>query len=131
MYLDKAALLKRTERRYKDVPLHDGSKVRLQSLTDLERMEWNQELFDEDGKPVAQNWKYQTAKLLVRTIVDGDGNRVFSDEDWELLLDIDSLDTDTLGDEAREHIGAVDRKAKKASMTGEPKLQPNCASAGE
>lgn len=114
MYLDRSALLGRTARRYKDVPLSDGGIVRLQSLTDLERMEWNQELFDTDGKPIVERWKYQTAKLLVRVIVDGEGKRVFADHEWESILDMDSLDTDVLGDEARKHIGAVDRDAKKS-----------------
>ena len=114
MYLDRSALLGRTARRYKDVLLSDGGIVRLQSLTDLERMEWNQELFDSDGKPVVERWKYQTAKLLVRVIVDGEGKRVFADHEWESILDMDSLDTDLLGDESRKHIGAVDRDAKKS-----------------
>lgn len=121
MYLDKAALLSCTARRYKDVDLPNGKKLRIQSLTDLERMEWNQELFDSDGKPIVDRWKYQTAKLLVRVVVDGDGNRIFSDHEWEAVVDLDSLYTDIIGDEARKHIGAVDRDAKKPSTTDVPK----------
>lgn len=121
MFLDKASLLACTQRRYKIVDLPDGKQARIQSLTDLERMEWNQELFDSDGKPVVDKWKYQTAKLLVRVLVDENGHRLFADHEWELLVDLDSLYTDVMGDEARKHIGAVDRDVKKSSTTGEPK----------
>lgn len=121
MFLSRADIQNRVQRRYIEVPLHDGKVARLQSLTDLERMEWNQELFDETGKMVVNKWKYQTAKLLVRMLVDENGHRLFMDEDWELLLELDAKDGAVLGDEAREHIGAVDRDVKKSSTTGEPK----------
>lgn len=104
-FLDRSALLGKRERRYREVELPSGGKVRLQSLTELERSEYNSELLDKKGEVDRKKLTFGTALLLVRMLVDENGKRLFMDNEYEELSGIDSLDMEILGDEARKHVG--------------------------
>jgi hypothetical protein len=103
-FLTREKLLLSTQRRYTEVDLPDG-KVRLQSLTDLERGEYNSEMLHDDGSVDKEAVKSGTAKLLVRMMVDEEGVLLFHKEEWPVIANMDSLVTEKLGDAAREHVG--------------------------
>jgi len=101
------------KRRYVEVELPQG-KVRLQSLTEMERGDFNAEMLDDEGKVDKESTKAGTAKLLVRMIVDEQGILVFHANEWPVIAAWDSLITEQLGDAARKHIG-FDRDNEKKS----------------
>lgn len=121
--LSREDLLLRRARRYKEVKLSSGEIARLQSLTELERSEYNMGLLDKKGDVNKKALTKATQMLLVKMLVDGEGNRLFLDHESDLLADIDSLDMEILGDAAREHIGFNRRDEaleKKSSSVDEP-----------
>jgi hypothetical protein len=116
--LDRSGLLSKKGRRYRDVELPSGGTARLQSLTELERSEYNSELLDKKGEVDRKKLTFGTAMLLVRMLVDEEGKRLFLDSEYEELSSIDSLDMEVLGDEARKHVGfdaETRRELKKKS----------------
>ena len=105
MYLTKALLFEKTVRRIKEVTLPSGEVARLQSLTELERAEHNAGLLKEDGSVDRAKLKNATSQLLVRMLVDENGEQMLHEHEVDTLLGIDSLVMEILGDAAREHIG--------------------------
>lgn len=103
--LSREGLLQKSKRRYLDVLLPSGGIARLQSLTELERSEYNSSLLDKRGELDREKLTYGTMMLLCRMLVDQDNKRMFLDHEHEILASIDSLDMEVLGDEARKHIG--------------------------
>lgn len=103
--LSREGLLQKSKRRYLDVSLPSGGTARLQSLTELERSEYNSSLLDKKGELDREKLTYGTMMLLCRMLVDQDNKRMFLDHEHEILASIDSLDMEILGDEARKHIG--------------------------
>jgi len=112
MILSREQLLERTKRRIIDVALSNGDVVKLQSLTEIERAEYNAEMLLDDGSVDKEQFKFGTAKLLCRMVVDETGKRMFHDNEWEIIAELDSLVTEELGDAARKHIG-FDKTAEK------------------
>lgn len=110
--LGREALLAKKQRRYITVDLPSGGTAKLQSLTELERAEYNTSLLDKKGELDRDRLTFGTAMLLCRMLVDDDGKRLFLDSEYEELATIDSLDMEVLGDEARRHIG-FDSEARK------------------
>lgn len=103
--LSREGLLQKTGRRYIEVELPSGGTARLQSLTELERSEYNASLLDKKGDIDKSKLTYGTMLLLCRMLVDSDNKRMFLDHEYEILSSIDSLDMEVLGDEARKHVG--------------------------
>jgi hypothetical protein len=119
MILTREQLLEKSKRRLIDVTLSDGAVVKLQSLTEIERAEYNAEMLDADGAVDKEQFKYGTVKLLARMIVDENGKRMFHDSEWPIIAELDSLVTEELGDAARNHIGFNRADAKKSQATGD------------
>jgi len=103
--LSRDSFLQKTKRRYIDVELPSGGTARLQSLTELERSEYNSGLLDKKGEIDKEKLTLGTVMLVCKMLVDSENNRMFHDHEHELLATIDSLDMEVLGDEARGHIG--------------------------
>jgi hypothetical protein len=103
--LNREGLLQKTKRRYIEVELPSGGKARLQSLSELERAEYNSSLLDKKGDIDKSKLTFGTMLLLCRMLVDGEDKRLFLDHEYELLASIDSLDMEVLGEEARKHVG--------------------------
>jgi hypothetical protein len=123
MAISRDQLLAKRARRYREVTLSSGDVARLQSLTELERSEYNMSLLDKKGDVNKKALTKATRMLLVKMLVDADGNRMFFDHEDDLLADIDSLDMEILGDAAREHIGFTRKEEsleKKSDSADEP-----------
>ena len=118
--LSRDGLLQKTKRRYTEVNLPSGGVARLQSLTELERSEYNSSLLDKKGDLDREKLTYGTMMLLCRMLVDNDNKRMFLDHEHEILASIDSLDMEVLGDEARKHIGFDSEYRKELRKKSEP-----------
>ena len=81
-------------RRYTEVPL-PGGKVRLQSLTELERQQ-----ADLNGPP-----EQMTARYIVKCVVDKQGRRMFADEQIDEVLQLDAQITIQLDQAILQHVG--------------------------
>ncbi len=67
-----------------DVP-EWGGVVRVRTLTGAERDAFESSVARKQGKNVVMNYKNIRAKLVALTVIDGEGNRLFSDEDARAL----------------------------------------------
>src|SRR5690554_443064 len=66
------------------VPEWDGEVI-VRGLTGAERDAFEQSIVETRGKNTRMNLRNIRAKLVALTVVDEDGNRIFSDEDAEAL----------------------------------------------
>jgi hypothetical protein len=103
--MTKAELFAKAKRRYTEV---DG--VRIQSLTELEKINvrglWSKrakELPKDDKVAESEHVDRMNAELLVLTLVDESGNRLFADNEISEVQTLDSVMFDTLADAAYEH----------------------------
>ena len=116
MALTKDQFLAKCARRYIEV---DG--VRIQSLKLSEYSEWEAGRIDfERGKVTQQRMMTQRSRLLVKVIVDENGNRMFEDDDYQLIDELDASISD-LYDAAIKHCGFdrdfKDDESKKSQST--------------
>lgn len=118
--LSREGLLQKTKRRYVEVELPSGGTARLQSLSELERSEYNSSLLDKKGDIDKTKLTFGTMLLLCRMLVDSDDKRLFLDHEYELLASIDSLDMEVLGEEARKHVGFDLEYRKELRKKSEP-----------
>lgn len=63
-----------------DVP-EWGGKVLVRGMTGSQRDQFERTVITTKGKNVETNWEHFRAKLLVWTIVDAEGKRIFNDSD--------------------------------------------------
>lgn len=105
MSLSRDEFLQRTKRRYANVTLRDGQTVRLQSLTEGERSDFETAPIKQNDQQREERLKATRMRLLVRCIVDNEGKRLFGNEEYGLLAELDSSDTSRLFDKALEHTG--------------------------
>lgn len=81
--LSREAILSAQDLQTEDVPVPEwGGSVRVRVMTGSERDGFGASLLGADGKTVTDGYK---AKLVARCIVGEDGDRLFSDNDVELL----------------------------------------------
>ena len=62
-----------------------GGEVLVRGLTGADRDDFEQSIAEQKGKNVKMNLRNVRAKLVALTVVDEDGNRLFSDKDAEVL----------------------------------------------
>lgn len=103
-YMDRSKLLGYV-RRYKDVQLPDGNKVRIQDFNNAEHEELQVRTMDDQGRPNLRSaYSGFAALLIARAVVDGDGNRIFDDTECDEIQS--SMEPDVVGflrDEIVEH----------------------------
>lgn len=74
-----------------DLPTEDvsvpewGGTVRVRALTGAERDAFEQSIVEQRGRSTRMNLQNLRAKLVALTVVDEEGNRIFSDSDAKLL----------------------------------------------
>lgn len=106
MYADKSALTGSTKRRFRDVTIPEtGDTFRLRSLSDRERSKYETDTLTKSGKVNTHRVEDSKRRLLVLTLVDAEGNRLFRDNETDQLADVDGLLIGRLFDAAREHCG--------------------------
>lgn len=67
-----------------EIPEWNGAVI-VRGLTGAERDAFEQSIVETRGKNTRMNLRNIRAKLVALTVVDEDGNRIFSDEDAEAL----------------------------------------------
>lgn len=87
-FLGREELLAPSKRRFSVVTLPDGRKVRLRSLTERERGMWDAEGYGKGGK--RERVEDAKLRLLIISVVDGDGNLILRQPDVKELWDKDS-----------------------------------------
>lgn len=94
------------DRKHEDVhvPEWDGT-VRVRGLSGEDRDAYEAEFVDAKGKPAAQRLRNIRAKLLVKCLVDEDGNRLFADNQAKALGAKNGAVVDRLFDVARRLSG--------------------------
>jgi len=80
-FLDRGTILGQTKRRYLEVNLDGFGTCRFRSLTSSEMRELKSALQNADGSGSKERIKYIAELLLCATLVDEDGNLLFSHED--------------------------------------------------
>lgn len=120
--LSKEAILGAEDMRTQDVPVPewDGT-VRVKGLTGAERDAFESEIVQRNGKNITQNLKNIRARLVVMTVVDEAGARVFGFRDIEALGEKSAKALDRVFSVAQELSGLrdedVDELAKNSVAT--------------
>lgn len=106
MTATRDALLATRKRRYATVPLPVcGLIVRIQSLTELERSEYEAAYLDNEGRRIRGRIIDAKARLIMACAVDDDGHALFLPGDERDILAMDSADTGALWDACWNHVG--------------------------
>jgi len=81
--LGRDAILDAEDRKLETVPVPEwGGDVTIRMMSANERDQWEQEMFNPDGSVKSDK---AATLLAVRVITDGDGKRLFADEDIDIL----------------------------------------------
>lgn len=85
-YLTRDAILQADDLLVGDVEVPEwGGVVRVRGLTGAERDAFESEIVELRGRKAKLNTQNFRAKLVARSVVDEDGQRLFSDRDAQLL----------------------------------------------
>lgn len=85
-YLDRDAIMGASDIESEDVYVPQwGGTVRVQGLTAADRDAFEQSMIEGRGKNQRMNLVNFRARLVALTVVDGDGKRLFTDEDVKAL----------------------------------------------
>lgn len=102
-----------TGRRYTQYECEPFGVIRIQSLTELERMQIEFSKLDSDGNLSRELAGRVTARLIVAAVVDENNDRVFSDADVDELANLDAAIAEPLRDAIQAHALAARGDAKK------------------
>lgn len=112
----RESLLNRTNRRYTEVTV-DGVKYRIQSLTEGEKSRYENSITNSKGSVKLQ----ARMQLLIATVVDDEGNRLFTSDDYSAMAQVDGALTGKLFNAAIEHCGFqeadIDELVKNSEAT--------------
>lgn len=99
-------LLGATARRYIQFPVPGLSgEVRIQSLTEKEKAEWEASTLDKNGVVSKDKLKASRRKLVAMVVVDAEGKLVLTDDDVKALEAIDGNITNAIQFQAQAHCG--------------------------
>lgn len=102
------SVLAASRRRFTEVVVPGGSRVRIRSITEGERSDWESAMLDPRGRPKRAAMRRWKVGLIVLCVVDADGNPLFSAGDIDGLMQVDSAITNRLFDACQEHCGVSD-----------------------
>jgi len=111
--ISKAALLAKCERRYREVPIGGGECCRIQSLTERERADIEFRLLNSKGSVDVRKLPENKLRTLCACMVDGEGNRLFADNEWSQLEALDSGVIAKVYSACLEHIGFEDAEVEE------------------
>lgn len=116
MTLTRDEFLKKTERRFLTVELPSGGEMRLRSLKRSEIRQWRRSWINSKGNVDARKLEYSDDCLLAMTLVDADGNPLFTVKEAQdgVFDDLDGADSAMLIDETIELNKLGRRQEQKA-----------------
>lgn len=123
--LTKESLAQTAERRYTEVPILGCGTARFQSLTASEMRDFENFFNDRKGDPIMGRVRRIKEVLVARSLVDGQGKRVFTDEDALNGMEMDGAARSKLYAEAKAWTGygadpdfaAIEDAAKNSGNT--------------
>lgn len=121
MAINREQLLSKPVRRYTEVEIY-GEKYRLQSLTELERSDYEIAALDKNGKVQVQNLRKTRQMLIAKCLVDDEGKRLFDDKEMHYIGALDGGICGLLYKEAMRHCGydkddveAIEKNSEEAT----------------
>lgn len=121
-FLGRDELLAYSNRRFKEVPLSDGRKVRIRSITEAEWADIDIKTIDaKKGGLSLAGLRQSDTRLVIACVCDGDGNPLFRESDSESLSKLDAAVFVPLVREIKEHCGlrgGLDDQQKNLNATG-------------
>jgi hypothetical protein len=100
--------------RYKEVTLRNMEvPIRIRSLNDREWTEISSAAFKKDGTIDKVMQASFAARLIVKCVVDEEGNRIFADHEAKELRTLDAGYVDELAGHIREHMGIKEPEETK------------------
>ncbi len=118
--LDRDAILQAEDLQYEDVYVEEwGGAVRVRTLTGAERDAFEQSIVEQRGKNTKMNLRNIRAKLVALTVVDEDGQRLFSDKDARLLGEKSASALDKIFDVAQRLSGLRDEDVEELAKNSE------------
>lgn len=121
MAINREQLLSKAQRRFTTVEIF-GESYRLQSLTEVERSEYEVAALDKDGKVQIKNLKKTRQLLIAKCLIDDDGKRLFGDHETHFIGALDGAICGALYREAMKHcgydsddIGAMEKNSEVAT----------------
>ena len=91
------------QRRAEYYPVGDGQQVRLQSLTETERADFDTFAYDDDGKWSRDLAKLRRRKLIQLTMIGDDGKRQYEPTELDAMGTVDGGLTETIYQAAVKH----------------------------
>lgn len=108
------------DRTHEDVEVPEwGGTVRVVGLTGADRDAYEATFVDAKGKPAVQRLRNIRAKLVVKCLVDADGNRLFTDDKAKALGEKNGAVIDRLFDVARRLSGIGQDAVKEGKDSSE------------
>ncbi len=104
-FATRDAFLGPAKRRFTDVEIETLGKVRIRSLTELERSKFEASMRAKNGEVSNVKLVDMKARLIVLCVVDGEGNPLLTHRDIDQLLQQDSKVTNELVDAIQAHCG--------------------------
>lgn len=102
----KERLANYTKRRIKELPYHDGEVFYIQSMTEVERAEFNDSLLNKEGEIDQAAAAKAARRLICMCLVEQDGTAVFvPGVDEEKLNNVDAALTMFLREAIDDHCG--------------------------
>jgi hypothetical protein len=84
--LSKAAILAADDLEYEELEVPQwGGTVRIRALSGTERDAFENSMYQQRGKDLVRNAANIRAKLVARSVVDDEGERIFADQDVNAL----------------------------------------------
>ncbi len=145
LFLNKDQIRKAQDKEFEIVPVPEwGGSVRVQSLTGAERDDFEADSVKRKGKRVETNMANFRARLVARTVVDDNGERLFDDEDAAWLGEKSAAAISRVYDTAARLSGITDKDAEEltknssddqsdgsTSASPSPSVEPSTSSSGE
>lgn len=120
--MNREELLKKCKRTWRDVPLPTGGSVRIQSLSERERSDYEAGVLDERGRIHKDGLREARRRLIALSVIDDKGVQLFDmNGDLEHIAELNAADADAIYSAAREHSGFdvddVEESVKNSSDT--------------
>ena len=117
MTLGRSELLAPAERMFQPVNTPVGA-VRLRSVTERERSQFEADTLDKTGKLSKRGMMTVKPRLIVMCVVDEKGEPLFTSADVDRLLDMDSVTCNLISDAAQKLAGITESDLEE--------LEKNC-----
>ncbi len=101
----RAELLAPSQRRFRTVTLPNGQVVRIRNLTEREKSAFEAAILTSKGEPNRARVADLNRRLIVITLVDGNGDLLLTPADVVALEELDGAITSVLVDAIRDHCG--------------------------